>query len=110
MIYAGIELGGTKCEAILAHDANHVLARETIPTTLPEETLGRIESRLLDWRGSRVFGALGIASFGPIDVDPSSASYGQMLATPKPGWAGADVARRLEKAIGVATAFDTDVN
>lgn len=110
MIFAGIELGGTKCVAILAGGPGDVLARETIPTTSPDETLGSIEAVLLDWKRTQGFDALGIGSFGPVDVDPSSPGYGRMLATPKPGWAGADVEGRLRQALGVPTAFDTDVD
>ncbi|MGQ0559758.1 MAG: ROK family protein [Sphingosinicella sp.] len=110
MTYAGVELGGTKCVAILARDAGDVLARETIPTTSPDETLGRIERILLGWKREPGFAALGLASFGPIDLDPDSASWGHVAATPKPGWAGANVAPRLSDATGVPTALDTDVN
>ncbi|MFL6766267.1 MAG: ROK family protein, partial [Sphingomicrobium sp.] len=90
--------------------ADDVLMREVIPTTSPEETLGRIEATLLEWRSSHGFEALGIASFGPIDVDRHSPTYGHVLATPKPGWAGANLAPRLRDAVGTPTAFDTDVN
>lgn len=110
MLYAGVELGGTKCVAILASAPDDVVAREVIATTSPEETLTAIERRLFDWQSIHHFDALGIASFGPIDVDPGSPTYGHMLATPKPGWAGADILGRLQSAAGVAAAFDTDVN
>lgn len=106
MTYAGVELGGTKCVAILARGPDDVLARETVPTTSPEDTLGRIEQAMAGWR----FDALGIASFGPVDLDCSSPLWGHLLATPKPGWAGANVAPRLRAAFGVPTALDTDVN
>jgi fructokinase len=110
MIYAGVELGGTKCVAILARGPKDVLAKTTVSTTSPQETLGRIEGVLLDWKTSHGFDALGIASFGPIDLDRKSPTFGHMLATTKPGWAGADVAPRLERSTGVPTALDTDVN
>jgi fructokinase len=110
MLYAGVELGGTKCVAILASAPDDVVAREVIATTTPEATLTTIERRLVDWQRIHQFGALGVASFGPIDVDPGSPTYGHMLATPKPGWAGADIAGRLQNAAGVAAIFDTDVN
>lgn len=110
MIYAGVELGGTKCVAVLARSAEDILAREVIPTTSPDETLGSIERTLVSWKARFALGALGIGSFGPIDVDPKSATYGDMLATPKPGWAGAAVLSRLASGLGVPTEFDTDVN
>jgi fructokinase len=110
MTYAGVELGGTKCVAILARDADAVLAREAIPTTAPDETLGLIERVLLEWKRDHGFGALGIASFGPIDLDAQSPTWGHILATPKPGWQGTNVAPRLRDSIGLPPAFDTDVN
>jgi fructokinase len=106
MIYAGVELGGTKCIAILGRGPEDILAREVIPTTSPDETLDAIGRVLDQWQ----FDALGIASFGPIDVDPSSPTYGRILATPKPGWAGADVLGLLSDVSNVPTGFDTDVN
>ena len=58
------------------------------------------------WRG---FVGLGIASFGPISIDRQAADYGHITSTPKPGWAGQDVAVRLRRAAGVPTGFHTDV-
>ena len=110
MIYAGVELGGTKCIAILARDADDIVARESVPTTSPEETLGRLEAILADWKAFESFDALGIASFGPIDVDPGSPTYGHLRSTTKPGWIGTDIAPRLQRATGVPMALDTDVN
>ena len=110
MVYAGVELGGTKCVAILARDAPDVLARATIPTTSPEETLGRLEQVLADWKQQHDFGALGIGSFGPIDVDPGSATWGRILQTPKPGWPGTELGKRLGRKLNVPIALDTDVN
>jgi fructokinase len=109
-IFAGVELGGTKCVAILARGPDDVLARETVPTTSPEETLGRIEEILANWRSEHGFAALGIASFGPINLDEDSAGHGEITSTPKPGWRGTQVRDRLARATAVPTAFDTDVN
>jgi len=53
---------------------------------------------------------VGIAAFGPIVVDPAATSYGEVLATPKPGWAGANLRAVLEQRLGVPVAVDTDVN
>jgi fructokinase len=106
VIYAGVELGGTKCVIIRARGPDEVLAREVVATASPDETLGAIERVLSEWQ----YDALGIASFGPIDVDCGSPSYGRVLATPKPGWAGADVVGPLRSLREVPIAFDTDVN
>ncbi len=103
-IYAGVELGGTKCIAILARGPDGIVAREVVPTTTPDETLGTLGEILSGWR-SQDFAALGIASFGPLDLD-----RGIIAATPKPGWQGAEVKHRLEEAADVAASFDTDVN
>ncbi|HEY6048319.1 MAG TPA: ROK family protein, partial [Sphingomicrobium sp.] len=64
-IYAGVELGGTKCVAILARGPGEIVERQVIPTTSPEETLGAIERQLLKWHAAHGFASLGIASFGP---------------------------------------------
>jgi fructokinase len=106
---AGIELGGTKCVCVLAHGPDRVLAETRIPTMTPQETLPAIEAVLADWQRDYGFAALGIGSFGPIDVDRSSPTYGAITATPKPGWSHVDVAQRLIRRFGVPTGFDTDV-
>jgi len=108
--YAGVELGGTKCAVLVAKDPATILEREFIPTTAPGETLARIERTLLNWKASHGFEALGIASFGPIDVDRESEAWGTILTTPKPGWTNVDIGARLQAAIGTPVAFDTDVN
>ncbi len=107
--YAGVELGGTKCVCTLAHSPDSVLLQETILTTLPEETLGAIERLLSEWAG-RGITALGINSFGPVDLNVESPTWGFITRTTKPGWSGTNVARRLAGAAGAAVAFDTDVN
>ena len=82
MTYAGVELGGTKCIAILASGPQDVLARETLPTTTPNETLAGLSGILARWRLEHDVAALGVASFGPLDLDPASAAYGSITSTP----------------------------
>lgn len=105
-LIAGIELGGTKCIAILARGPDEIEDRVQLPTTRPEETLSALEAVLDRWSG---YSALGIASFGPVSIDHGSADYGHITSTPKPGWAGQDVGRRLGARAGVPTGFHTDV-
>ncbi|MGF7151822.1 fructokinase [Sphingomonas zeicaulis] len=107
---AGVELGGTKCICTLGHGPGAILAQEMVATTTPDETLSAIAAILGRWWQSRRFAALGIASFGPLDLDPASPVYGHILATTKPGWAMTDVAGRLAAPFAVSVGFDTDVN
>lgn len=107
-VVAGVELGGTKCVCTLASSPDGVLAQETVPTTSPEETLDSLERVLAGWSGR--FEALGIASFGPVDLDPASPGYGSVATSPKPGWQSIDVLGRLSGRLAVPAAFDTDVN
>ena len=107
--YAGVELGGTKCVCTLARSPDSIVRQETIPTTSPEETLRAIERQLTSWT-AQGFAALGINSFGPVDLDPRSNTWGFITRTTKPEWPGTDVARRLARAAGTPVAFDTDVN
>ncbi|WP_085809755.1 ROK family protein [Sphingomonas sp. TZW2008] len=105
-LIAGVELGGTKCIVILASGPEAVHERVELPTTKPDETLAAIEAVIDGWRG---YAALGIASFGPVSIDPKAGDYGRISSTPKPGWAGTDVARRLAARYGVPTRFHSDV-
>jgi fructokinase len=110
LIYAGVELGGTKCVVILAHGPDNIVARETVPTTTPDETMDAVERTLVKWQQEQAFEALGIASFGPIDLHPGSLTWGHVMTTTKPGWSGADIAPRLRNRLQVPVAFETDVN
>lgn len=108
--YAGVELGGTKCIVTLAYGPGVVLDQRPLPTNTPDETLPAIVAILEEWREAGGFRALGIASFGPIDLNPASSHHGQILQTNKPGWSGTDVLHGISALFGVPTAFDTDVN
>jgi len=108
-LIAGIELGGTKAIAVLGR-AGEILQQHTVPTTSPEETLGSLARCLDDWGVDQRISALGIASFGPIRIDPAAPDYGYILDTPKPGWRGADVGGILGGVLGCPLAIDTDVN
>jgi fructokinase len=111
-LLAGVELGGTKCVCILGTGPDDVRAIERLPTGLErEQTLHQIEGVLERWR--QQFGparALGIASFGPVDLRAGSPTYGYITSTSKHGWRNTDVAQRLGKRLVVPVGFDTDVN
>jgi fructokinase len=110
-LLAGVELGGTKCVCILGTGPDDVRAIERLPTGEREHTLRQIEAVLDRWRQQHgAPRALGIASFGPVDLQPSSQTHGFITSTTKPGWRNTDVAQRLGRRFGVPVGFDTDVN
>jgi len=109
-LYAGVELGGTKCVVTLAGGPGEIVAQQTIATEDSPTTLSAIAAVLDGWWVERRFVALGIASFGPVDLDPASPGFGYILTTTKPGWSMTDVGRRLSRPYDVPFGFDTDVN
>jgi len=110
-LLAGVELGGTKCVCILGSGPDDVRALERLPTGEREETLRQIEAVLDRWRHQHgPARALGIASFGPVDLRADSSTYGFITSTTKAGWRGTDVAQRLGRRLGIPVGFDTDVN
>ncbi len=109
-LLAGIELGGTKAIAVLARGST-IVARESFPTSAdPAATLAAVVAVIAGWHAQAPLAAIGIASFGPVALDPHASTYGQILDTPKPGWAGFDVVGSVRQAIDVPLAIDTDVN
>jgi fructokinase len=106
-VFGGIETGGSKWECVVGTGPDDVRAHETIATTSPAETIARAVA-FLERAGP--VDAIGIGSFGPIDVHPSSPTWGYVTTTPKPGWAQTDVAQAIRRRLGVPVAFDTDVN
>lgn len=106
-MYGGIEAGGTKWVCAVADAGGRLVATGVIPTTTPEETIERVVRFFADHPG---LAALGIGSFGPVDLRAGSPTYGRIMGTPKPGWDGTDVVTPLREALGVPVALDTDVN
>jgi fructokinase len=106
-VYGGIETGGSKWECAVGTGPDDVGASETIPTTTPAETIGRAVA-FLERAGP--VEAVGIGSFGPVDANPGSPTWGFVTTTPKPGWAHTDIGQEVRRRLGVPVAFDTDVN
>jgi fructokinase len=109
-VIAGVELGGTKCICALADGDGHILDQATIPTGVPAQTIAAIVAQLDRWWQHGRFSALGIASFGPLELDPAAARYGSITTTAKPGWPGTAVVAPIAARFDVPVAFDTDVN
>jgi fructokinase len=106
----GLEAGGTKFVCAVGTGPHDVRAKVRIPTTTPVETLSRVVTFFADQASRAPLAALGVASFGPVDLDSRSGTYGSITTTPKPGWQHVDLLGPLRRALGVRIAFDTDVN
>lgn len=105
--YGLIEAGGTKFVLGIATDKDTIETATRIETTTPEATLGAV----IDWfvaQGS--IDAIGVGSFGPIELDKASPNWGHITDTPKPNWSGADIVGPLSRAFDCPVAIDTDVN
>jgi fructokinase len=106
-LYGGVETGGTWCVCAVGSGPGSLIAEEQFPTGEdPKRTIARIASFFE--RHPRP-AALGIGAFGPLELDPRSPVWGQVTATPKPGWSGAALAPALAQRLGVPVAIDTDV-
>lgn len=106
MRIGGIEAGGTKMVCAIGDEKGELFERVTIPTRQPEETF----EEMIRYFSDKQIEALGIGCFGPVDLNRSSAAYGFITSTPKPGWENTDVVGRFQKALSVPVGFDTDVN
>lgn len=110
MLIGALELGGTKTIAAVVRGGETV-EQVRLATGPPEETLCAVEAFFAAMRAEHgPVRALGIASFGPVHLDPASPRWGHIAATVKPGWSEADVGPRLARSLECQVALDTDVN
>lgn len=110
-LFGAVEAGGTKFVCGVGSARNGSRDRTVIATTDPAETLagvGAFFDRALEAHGG--LEAIGVGSFGPLELDPKAARYGQITTTPKPGWSGVDIGGWLRARYGIPVALDTDVN
>lgn len=106
MRIGAIEAGGTKIICGVGNEKGEILDRISFPTERPEIVL---EQAIAYFQNKNVE-AIGIGTFGPINLDHSSPLYGHVTTTPKPGWAGFDFVGYMKRAYPVPIGFDTDVN
>lgn len=109
-LLGGIEAGGTKFVCAVGDGSGEVLDEARIPTTDPEETLGLAVDFFRRAGRESPLAAVGVACFGPIDLDPASETFGHITLSPKHRWNQADVVGPVARALGVPVALDTDVN
>lgn len=106
MRIGAIEAGGTKFVCGVGNELGEIEDRVHFPTRRPEETM---ENVIAYFRDKRV-DSIGIGSFGPIDLEHSSPTYGYVTTTPKPGWSGYNFVGTLKSVFDVPVGWDTDVN
>ena len=109
-LFGGIESGGTKFVCMIGSAPDNLLAEKRIPTTNPEDTIREVIEFFNPYARSGELIAVGIASFGPIDLNLDSQTYGCITTTPKAGWKNIDLCGHIQRRLKVPIAFDTDVN
>src|SRR5271165_6337413 len=102
----GIEAGGSNFRCAIGSGPGDAEIAE-FPTTSPAQTIARAVEF---FQTREPVETIGIASFGPIDPDPQSPTFGYITSTPKNGWRNFDFAGAIRGALGIPVAFDTDVN
>ena len=105
-MFGAIELGGTKIVCGIGTDTGKVIRHASISTTDPEETMARI----FDFFEGETIEALGVGTFGPVDLNPASETYGCITTTPKIKWANYPLYDVLKAHFRVPIVLDTDVN
>ena len=108
--FGGIEAGGTKFVCAVGGGPDDVRAEIRISTETPDDTMGRAIAFFREQQEHHDIAAIGVASFGPVDPDPNSPTFGYITNTPKPGWPHTPVVPMLRDAFDMPIGFDTDVN
>ncbi|MDQ0218111.1 ROK family protein [Peribacillus cavernae] len=106
MNLGAIEAGGTKFVCAVGNEQGEFIQRVSFPTTTPEETMGKV----IDFFQNYSLSAIGIGSFGPVDLNVDSPQYGYITMTPKVQWQKFDIFGALKKHFHIPIGFDTDVN
>ena len=106
MLLGGLEVGGTKMVCAVTDEYGKVLDRGVFPTTVPKQNI----PEMVEYFRQFELQALGIGSFGPLDLRKGSANYGAITRTPKPGWDYVNFYQEFKQALGIPVGIDTDVN
>ena len=109
-MHAAIELGGTKVICRAVADDGTAMGERRFATSTPDVAVDDVCGAIESWRAAEALRGIGVASFGPIVVDPASGDFGRFLDTNKPGWSRFDLRAALRGRLGAPLAIDTDVN
>lgn len=110
IVFGGVEGGGTNFVMLVGSGPDNVIDEHKIRTTTPDETLAQVVEFLRRPRRGVRLGAVGVSSFGPVDLDPASPSYGYITTTPKKGWPNTPILSLLREKLGLPIGLDTDTN
>jgi fructokinase len=109
-LYGGVEAGGTRFTCAIGSGPDELKAEVSFATTTPQETIDRAITFFQQYQRREPLSAVGVGSFGPVDLNPASPRFGYITSTPKPGWANTEFSGRISRALHVLVGFDTDVN
>ena len=109
-LFGGIEAGGTKFVCAVGTGPGDIRAETRFSTTTPDETLGRALDFFKAQQAEQRLAAIGVASFGPVDPDPRSPTFGYITTTPKPHWPYTNFVGAIQDQFDLPVGFDTDVN
>ena len=110
MRYGALEAGGTKMVCAIGDETGRIYEQISIPTETPEVTMPKIIEYFTAKSKEGALDAIGIAAFGPVDVNPKSDTYGTILDTPKLPWRGYSILNDMKAAFDIPMGLDTDVN
>jgi fructokinase len=107
LLYGGIEGGGTKFNCAVGDSPENIIAEARFATTTPAETIQQVVEFFKPYLNQ--IQSIGLGSFGPFDVDPSSLTFGHITTTPKPHWANTNILGMLKEKINLPIAAEMDV-
>ncbi len=108
-LYGGIEAGGTKFVCAVGTNPED-LTEIRFETTTPDETISQVAAFFKKYHSKKHLSAIGIGSFGPIDMIVNSPAYGHITSTPKKDWANTNIVGMIKKELDIPVALNTDVN
>ncbi len=109
-LFGGIEAGGTKIICTVGSGPDDIRAQTRLPFGPPEQAIAQAAAFFQEQSSSQKLDGVGIASFGPLDLNPASPTHGHVFATIKSGWDGVDFAGLLSRILDLPVCIDTDVN
>ncbi len=108
--FVGIEGGGTKFVCVYGSSPTDLQDRTVIKTQKPDVTMKEVIEYIRFAQKKADIKAIGLAIFGPLDLDLTSSTYGCITTAAKPGWEHYDVIGTLKDSFNLPIGLDTDVN